>query len=375
MENLGAFCERTRGAALATLTILVLAACGGSGDNNGGYNNGGPTMGGGMDYAMRVVVGDVAGGTYGGTYTDTHLVNGWGVAFNPQGFVWVANGGTSTSTLYDGNGVPQSLVVSIPDGASGEAEPTGIVFSGGTDFVVSQGAVSGPARFIFAGEGGTISAWSPAVNATNAITVFDGGASGSAFTGLALAAGRLFAADFGAGTVDVFDGSFAPLAVSGGFVDATVPAGYAPFGIQAVGSEIVVTYAMKDAQSGDEVKGAGLGLVDVFDTDGKLLRRLVSPGGVLNAPWGVARAPADFGRFSNALMVGNFGDGRLHAFDLASGALLGTLSTTAGTPLSIDGLWGIAFGNGLNNQPANTLFFAAGPGDETHGAYGRIDVN
>ncbi|WP_341677491.1 TIGR03118 family protein [Niveibacterium sp. SC-1] len=358
----------------------LLAACGG-GDGGSTYNGGGMgggggggTGGSGMDYALRNIVSDTPGGAYAGTHTDTHLVNPWGIAFNPQGFVWVSNAGTSTSTLYDGEGNPQSLVVSIPPGASGDSEPAGIVFSGGTDFVVTQNGLSGPSRFIFASGAGTLSGWAPGANMANAIKVYDGGATGQSFKGLALAAGRLYAADFGKGTVDVFDGSFAPTTVAGGFADPTLPAAYAPFGIQAVGSEIFVAYAQR-GPTGDETKGVGLGALTVFDTNGNLLRRLVSPGGALNAPWGIAMAPGNFGRFSNALLVGNFGDGHINAFNPNTGALLGSLSTTSGVPLAVDGLWGIAFGNGLNSQPTNTLFFAGGPADETHGVYGRIDVN
>jgi uncharacterized protein (TIGR03118 family) len=308
---------------------------------------------------------------------DPNLVNGWGVAFNPQGFVWVADNETSKSTLYDGNGVPQSLVVSIPAGKAGEAKPTGIVFNGSNDFAVSQGGTSAPSRFIWAGQAGTLAAWSPTVNPTGAITVYDGAAEEKIYTGLALAqqgsANRLYAADFHNRRIDVFDSNFKLMTVPGGFVDPHLPAGYAPFGIQAIENRIYVGYAKQGANGEDEEAGAGLGLLDVFDTAGTLINRLVDPGGPLNAPWGIALAPAGFGPFSMALLVGNFGDGLIHAFEPHSGALRGTLRTAGGDPVQIDGLWGIAFGNGLNSQPTDTLFFAAGPGDEQHGVYGRID--
>jgi uncharacterized protein (TIGR03118 family) len=288
---------------------------------------------------------------------DPNLVNGWGIAFNPQGFVWVADNETSKSTLYDGNGVPQSLVVSIPAGKAGEAKPTGIVFNGS--------------------KAGTLAAWSPTVNPTGAITVYDGAAEEKIYTGLALAqqgsANRLYAADFHNRRIDVFDSNFKLMTVPGGFVDPHLPAGYAPFGIQAIENRIYVGYAKQGANGEDEEAGAGLGLLDVFDTAGTLINRLVDPGGPLNAPWGIALAPAGFGPFSMALLVGNFGDGLIHAFEPHSGALRGTLRTAGGDPVQIDGLWGIAFGNGLNSQPTDTLFFAAGPGDEQHGVYGRID--
>jgi uncharacterized protein (TIGR03118 family) len=293
--------------------------------------------------------------------------------------VWVANNGTSTSTLYDGTGVPQSLVVSIPSGAAGPANPTGIVFNGSSAFQVSQGGVSGASAFIFAGEGGTISGWSPSVNATHAVLAVDGSAQGKIYKGLALSsvggAPRLYATDFHNGMVDVFDANFAPVVAAGAFVDPNLPAGYAPFGIQAIGSQIFVSYAMQDAQAEDEVDGSGFGAVDVFDTAGNLLQRLIPVGGKLDAPWAIVMSPADFGPFSNDLLVGNFGDGTINVFNPASGAFLGTLSGGNGMPLVIDGLWGLAFGNGINSQPTNTLFYAAGPADEANGVYGRIDFH
>ena len=362
-------------AGVAAILGGVLGSCGGGGDN------GGMSGGNGMDYAATNLVSDVntSSNPYTSSHVDSHLVNAWGIAFNPQGFVWVADNGTSTSTLYDGNGVPQSLVVAIPAGTAGDAKPTGIVFSGSQSFVVSKGGLSGPSRFIFAGESGTISGWSPTTDMTNAITVYDGAASGAIYKALGIGndagADRLFAADFHNGTVDVFDPAFAKIAVAGGFVDAQLPAGYAPFGVQVIGNLVYVAYAKQDAAKEDEEAGAGLGLVNTFDLSGNLVKRLIPAGGKLNAPWGMAMAPANFGRFSNALLVGNFGDGHINAFDAATGASLGTVSRTDGTAITVDGLWGIAFGNGLNNQPTNTLFFAAGPADETHGVYGRIDVH
>jgi uncharacterized protein (TIGR03118 family) len=381
------------GVTIAAAGIMALAACGGYG--GGGYGGGG---GGGGGYSSSMsstsflatdVVRDTA--TAGVAHTDTHLVNGWGVAFNPNGYVWVANNGTNTSTLYDGNGVPQSLVVSLNNGLSGAADPTGIVFNGGTSFVLNStvaggafnahggysGALSGTSPFIFAGEGGTLTAWSPAVDTAHAYVVYDGSAGGAVYKGLAILTGttnRLYAADFHNRRIDVFDGTFAKITVPGGFTDANIPATYGPFNIQAIGGQLYVAYAKKDPASDDEVAGAGFGYVDVFDMDGTLVKRLVGAGGALNAPWGMAMAPANFGSFSNMLLVGNFGDGKINAYDPTSGALVGTLSKAGGQAIVIDGLWGIAFGNNLNNQPSNTLFYAAGPSDEAHGAYGRIDM-
>jgi uncharacterized protein (TIGR03118 family) len=361
----------------AGAAAIALVSCGGGGSDAGmGLGTGTGT---GMAYAATNLISSVAtpNNPYGTTKVDAHLVNGWGIAFNPNAYVWVANNGSSTSTLYDGNGVAQSLVVSIPAGSAGDAAPTGIVFNDSTDFRITQGAASGASVFIFVGEAGTLAAWSPTVDQTHAVTVFDGATESRIYKGLAIAAQGsahfLYAADFHNGVVDVFDSTFKPVGAGGAFTDPDLPTGYAPFGIQAIGDRIYVSYARQDAQAQDEVAGAGLGAVDVFDSSGALLKRLIPVGGKLNAPWGMALAPADFGPFSNDLLVANFGDGTINAFDPTTGDFVGTLSKADGSPIVIGGLWGIAFGNGLNAQPTNTLFYAAGPADETQGVYGRID--
>ena len=307
---------------------------------------------------------------------DKNLVNGWGVAFNPNGFVWVADNGTGLSTLYDGNGIPQSLVVTIPTASgTGTGTPTGIVFNGSGDFVVSKGGASGPARFIFVSEDGMISGWSPAADPTNALrgTV----KAGAVYKGVALTGNgvenRLYAANFATAKIDVFNAAFGEATAPGGFSDPNLPAGYAPFNITAIQGNLYVAYAKRESGGTEEVKGAGLGVVDVFDADGFLLKRLVT-GGDLNAPWGMALAPAGFGAFSNRLLVGNFGDGKINAYDVADGRFLGHLHNARGHALVIDGLWGLAFGNGIDSQPTDTLFFAAGPNDEENGLYGRIDA-
>lgn len=365
-------------AALAGAGIGVAVASCGGGYGGGGMsynppmnNNPPPMMG--TTFNATALVSDGAGAPN----TDAHLSNPWGLAFNPTGFAWVANNGSSTSTLYDGNGTPQTLVVAIPPGSAGPAKPTGIVYNGSSDFKVSQNGVSGASAFIFVGEGGTVAGWSPGVNRTSAVTVVDTGAAGAVYKGLAIAtyAGNnyLYAADFRNGRVDVYNTNFQKVTLpGGGFADATLPASYAPFGIQAIGGKIYVAYAQRDASGAREVDGAGLGYVDVFDSSGAMLRRLVN-NGALNAPWGMAMAPANFGSFSNMLLVGNFGDGKINAYDPNTGAMMGTLSNGSGAPLVLDRLWGIAFGNGINNQPANTLFYTAGPGF-VHGIYGRIDM-
>jgi len=330
----------------------------------------------------------VSDGSVTADHVDPNLVNAWGLAFNPFGFVWVADNGSGDSTLYDGAGNPQSLVVQIPTPtASSGGNPTGIVFNGSSGFMVTAAGVSGASRFIFATEDGIIAAWAPNVDATHAIVAVDNSkGSGAIYKGLALSGDGsrqlLYAADFHNAKVDVFDSSFAPVDLAAStaarpssntpFHDRKIPAGFAPFGIQAIGGNIYVTYAMQDADKEDEVAGRGLGYVDVYDPNGTLLHRVASRGS-LNAPWGIAMAPAGFGRFSNTLLVGNFGDGTINAFEPVFNFQIGTLRGPDHQPLKIDGLWGLAFGNGLANQPVNTLFFAAGPDDEAHGLYGRID--
>jgi uncharacterized protein (TIGR03118 family) len=333
-------------------------------------------------FSMSSLVSD---GAVAAVTTDANLKNPWGIVFGPGTPVWVANNATGTSTLYDGTGTKLPLTVSLPAGLNGSADATGIVFNGSsTDFVVTkpQSTASGVARFIFDGEGGTIMGWSPAADPTNAIIAYDDGAGGAVYKGLAIAndgtANHLYATDFHNGKVDVFDATFAKVNVTGGFTDSTLPAGYAPFGIQAVQiggqTRIVVTYAQKDPNSNDEVAGAGFGLVNVFDTSGTLVTHLVAVGHELNAPWGVALAPDGFGTMSSALLIGNFADGVINAYDPVTGAFLGALHDGAGNLIATPGLWGMAFGNGANNQPKTTLYIAAGIADEADGLYARIDL-
>jgi uncharacterized protein (TIGR03118 family) len=307
------------------------------------------------------------------------LVNAWGVAFNPTGAVWVANNHSGTSTLYDGDGNIIPLVVQIPGPitSADPGAPAGIVFNASTNFKVTKGNASEASPFIFATEQGTIAAWSPKIDLTHATTVVDNSRKNTIYKGLALSAGGngnlLYATDFHNNKIDVFDSNFQPTTVLGKFFDPAIPAGFAPFGIQAIGGDIYVTYAKQDADKEDDVVGKGLGFVDVFDPNGFLLRRIAARGH-LNAPWGLALAPAGFGRFSNCLLVGNFGDGHINAYDLVSGRFVGQLRNHNHRPIEIDGLWGLAFGNGFAAQPVNTLYFASGPGDEEHGLYGSIAV-
>lgn len=357
----------------AAILTAALAACGGSDYNGGGSAPTTPTTPTPPPVVNTLfkLTGLVSDTATTAANVDKNLVNAWGIAFNPTGFVWVNNAGTSTSTLYDGNGVPQSLVVSTPSG------PTGLVFNGSSDFKITQNGVTAASPFIFASLSGTISAWSPTVNRTTAVKVYDGAADSAAYKGLAIAAyngvNYIYAADFHNGRVDVFNGSFAKTTLPGAFKDPSLPAGYAPFGMQAVGDRIYVTFALKSATSNADVKAAGNGYVDVFDTAGNLVKQLVS-GGALNSPWGLAVAPSNFGTYSGKLLVGNFGDGKINAYDATTGALAGTLAKSDGSAIVIDGLWGISFGNGVSNQPTNTLFFTAGPNAAKNGLYGRVDM-
>jgi uncharacterized protein (TIGR03118 family) len=325
----------------------------------------------------------VSNGAVMAAVTDPNLINPWGLALAPTGPMWVANNGTQTSTLYDGTGIQQPLVVAIPPPSAGPANPTGMVFNSSSDFAIAKsGGAPSPSLFIFSGEGGAISGWSQNVDPLNAVTAYDDGAGGAVYKGLAIAnngtANFLYATDFHNNKVDVFDKNFAKVAISAGFTDPTLPAGYAPFGIQAVtiggAVSIIVTYAQQDAVKHDNVNGAGLGLVDVFDTNGKFLQHLVPTGGALNAPWGIVLAPAGFGNLSNMVLIGNFGDGVINGYDPASGAFVGSVNDATGKPLASPGLWGMVFGNGAFNQPVTTLYFAAGISAEAGGLYGRIDV-
>jgi uncharacterized protein (TIGR03118 family) len=310
-------------------------------------------------------------------FTDPDLVNPWGIAFGATSPFWVANNGTGTSTLYNTAGVKQSLIVTIPGEAGGGAgAPTGVVFNGTGSFPLGIG---GPSPFfLFATENGTIAGWHPTLG-TTASRLVDNSASGAIYKGLALtgsgSAARLYAANFHSGAIDVFDSNFAPI-LPGTFVDPSLPAGYAPFNVQSFADRLYVTYALQDAAGEDDVPGAGHGFIDVFDVDGGLLNRLTT-GGPLDSPWGMALAPAGFGDFGGNLLVGNFGDGSINAFDPTTGVFLGALRGADGSPLHVPGLWGLTFGNGGSGGDPGFLYFAAGiPGPsgelEDHGLFGSL---
>jgi uncharacterized protein (TIGR03118 family) len=323
-------------------------------------------------FTQRNQVSDVPGVA---RITDPNLVNAWGLSAGPATPLWVADNGKDVSTLYSGavrgaDPMIAPLVVGIPGGA-----PTGTVFNPTGGFVVGQGAARGPARFLFDSEAGRITGWnqklSPATQAVPVLATPD-----AVYKGLALAVTRrqgplLYAADFHHARIDVFDARLHTAHLRrGAFSDRSLPAGFAPFNVQELDGRIFVSYAKQDAMAHDDVPGAGLGYVDVYTPLGRMVKRLVSQG-ALNAPWGMTIAPAGFGRLGGALLVGNFGDGAIHAYNARTGAPLGALHTTHGAPIRIDGLWGLRFGNGVFGT-RRTLVFSAGPQDESHGLLGTI---
>jgi len=308
--------------------------------------------------------------------TDKDLQNAWGVAFFPGGPFWIADNATGLSTLYDGAGTKIALTVTIPAPPQGSVSaPTGVVANVTSQFLVP--GTSLPGLFIFDTEDGTISAWNPGLpDRTRAVLAVDNSdnGTGAVYKGLAVATSAkgnfLYAANFRAGTIDVFDSSFkAAKPDDGAFKDPDLPPYYAPFGIRNIDGDLFVTFALQNAEKHDDVAGAGHGFVDVFDAEGHLLRRFAA-GGTLNSPWGLARAPFGFGRFSGAILVGNFGDGRINAFD-SNGNLLGQLQDGDGKPIEIDGLWSLTFG-GAANSDADTLYVTAGPDGEKDGLFASI---
>jgi uncharacterized protein (TIGR03118 family) len=308
-----------------------------------------------------------------GQILDPSLVNPWGITESATSPFWVSDAGTGVSTLYGGDvgGNPlfkNTLTVKIPGG-----DNTGIVFNGTSDFVINDGNGTGPARFMFATEGGTIAAWRAGTNAITVITTPHAVYKGLAF-GTAGGPNFIYAANFKNGSIDVFGTNFSLINFGpNSFADPTIPAGYAPFNIQNLGGKLYVTYALQDVDKHDDVPGAGHGYVNVFTTNGVFLTRLIS-GGALDSPWGLAISPANYGLFSNALLVGNFGDGKINAYDANTGVMFGTLNDQSGNPLEIDGLWALAFGNGVGGGDVNTLYFTAGIGDESHGIFGKLNA-
>jgi uncharacterized protein (TIGR03118 family) len=288
--------------------------------------------------------------------TDPQLVNAWGLAASSTGPWWTSNEARSSSTLYSGTGAKQHLTVQVAGG------PTGVVFNGGSGFVIHGGGQSDPARFIYACEDGKLRAWTPTVPtgwSTQAVIAVDDAGEAALFRGLAISGSRLYATDFHNGRVDVFDDRWQLLHDHNAFVDSTIPAWYAPFGVAVLRSHVFVTYAFRAPVNGNDAPSGGY--VDEFTLDGRLVSRL--PRGDLNEPWGMTFAPKSFGRYGGDLLVGNFGDGTIDAFaaDADGWKSEGKLRTTKGKPIVVSGLWALAFGNGDAAGPKGTLFFTAGP--------------
>jgi len=321
-------------------------------------------------YQQANLVADVSGAA---ATPDSNLVNPWGLARGSTTPWWVANNGTGTSTLYTGAGVIVPKVVTVPAAKPGDmGVPSGMVFNKTADFVLTMG---GPALFIFVTEDGTISGWNSGLVPADVAVVMKK-PDGAVYKGAAIASFQgknyLYVTNFARKRIDVFDTSFSRVRMSEeAFDDDRIPRGFSPFNVWNIGDNLYVTYAKVDPATHDDVKGAGLGFVDVFSPGGRLLRRL-EHGDWLNAPWGLALAPSDFGAFSHHLLVGQFGSGEIAAYNLATGRFVGKVKDTSDNVLSIDGLWALSFGNGGSAGPLNTLFFTAGPDDESHGLFGTL---
>lgn len=303
------------------------------------------------------------------TFTDTNLKNPWGISSSRTSPMWVSDNNPGVATLYTGNGTPiSSVVVTIPPGqGSTSGSPTGTVFNG-------NGAEFAGDRFLFATEDGTIAGWQ---GGPTAVTRVDNSKStpSSVYKGLAIGfdglVDHLYASNFRFGRIDVFNADYSP---AGSFTDPRVPSGYAPFNVQNLGGVLYVTFARQNADKHDDVAGRGHGFVDAFDLNGHLLDRLVSRG-QLDSPWGLAIAPASFGKLAGTLLVGNFGDGRINAYTLDDGEFRGQLRGTDGAPITIDGLWALRVGNGGGTPTSgdpNAVYFTAGINHESDGLFGTI---
>ncbi len=326
--------------------------------------------------------------SFGADLVDPLLVNVWGICTSATSPFWVSDTGSGYSTVYSDSGkgtvtITQSAtkptVPPAPSSGSATGSPTGCVIGNGS-FPIQTGV---NASFIFDTLDGTISAWGNAANPAQAIIKVDNSGSGAVYTGLALGGTPtnqlLYAANYHSGAIEVYDSTYKLVAMPGAFTDAQIPAGYAPFNVWplTVGgvTKLYVTYTLQDAAKKNYAStvGAGVGYVDAYDMNGVLLQRVAAKG-VLNAPWGVAIAPANFGKFAGMLLVGNFGDGRINVFDPNSGTSMGPLQDPSGNPIAISGLWALISGNGGNGGDPNSIFFAAGPGAQAHGLFGSIQA-
>ncbi len=354
-------------AQVSVLAVLVLwsAAC----SNDDGDDTVTPK---GRSADRIVTRTDIVSDQAGAAVTDSTLVNAWGLAFNPAGAAWVSATESGVSEVYDADGNHVFPSVTVP-GVDGTGSPTGQVFNGDTN------AFEGD-TFIFVTEDGTISGWQQSAGAEAILRVDNSGA-GAIYKGVTIVATEsdtmLFAADFHGGKIDVFDTSYQPID-TGDFSDPDLPAGFAPFNVKAFEDKVIVTYALQDDNKEDDVPGVGNGYVNLFGTDGSLITRLVTAG-ELNSPWGVALAPENFDAAPNRLLIGNFGDGLIHVYTLDTSsadrptvALEGTLSDSSGEDIAIDGLWALEFGVDAGGFDPATLYFTAGPDDETHGVFGRL---
>jgi uncharacterized protein (TIGR03118 family) len=377
------------------IVCAAISACGGDGSSDGGVASSTPpasqsTTGAFTDTALVVDKQEVVAAT---TVIDANLQNPWGIAVAKGEPFWIADNNSNVSTLYTGTGQIETqavtgspdVAVAIPASAAGvPSNPTGQVFNGGGGFLVTTSKGQESALFMFVGEGGTLAAWAQDSGAT-AVTAYDDGVANgtehAVYKGLALGTvsgvSYLYATDLHNNKVDVFDTTFAkPAAMQGKFVDSSLPTGFVPFGITALDGQLYVSYAMQDSAKHDEVTGAGLGYVDIFDFSGNLVSRFAS-GGALNAPWGIALAPTGFGSLAGDILIGNFGDGTINIFTPKGSSLAtsqGSLQNSSGQPLTFSGLWSLVFGNGDSDKPATTLFYTAGFADQTDGVFGAITV-
>lgn len=340
----------------------------------------------GAAYAQTALVSDLKGLA---PHLDPNLKNPWGFSETPDGQFRVSANASGLSPIYNAQGriVGAPITLPTPPGVAPPSAPNGNVRNTTTDFVVSEHGRSAPATVLFSTEDGTIIGWNPMVDRKHGVIAADLSQSGAVFKLLAAdtanGSNYLYATDFHNGVVDVFDKDFHLVTLSTNqFTDPSIPAGFAPFGVKNIGGTLFVTYAKQDADKHDDVEGVGNGFIDEFDASGRFLTRFASQG-TLNSPIGMAVAPDDFGKFSNALLVGNFGDSRVNAFNMQTGAFLGQLTDAQGNPLVLNGgikeddlkgLWGIGFGNGAGGAATNSLFFAAGVNAEKDGLFGKVDV-
>jgi uncharacterized protein (TIGR03118 family) len=316
----------------------------------------------------------VSDGFVSANHTDTDLKNPWGMARSAANLWWISNNGSSNTTLYDDAGNKQSLTVSIPGGGGQPSAPTGQVFNATNAFMIKKGSASAPATFIFVGEDGGISAWNASVDDTHALLVVDHSSADASYKGVTIGSfkhqPRLFAANFASGRVEVYDGAFSVASKKRMFRDPSLPAGYAPFNVENLNGLIYVTYALR-GPDGDDVGGKGHGFVDVYSTNGVLLKQFVH-GKYLNSPWGLAVAPASFGPIAGDILVGQFGNGTIDVFQPKTGKFLGTLNNAQGVPVTNPGLWALAtIKDDIYSDGA--LYFTAGLNDEADGLFGRID--